>query len=98
MGITQKHKRDYIVTFPSKEDIQYYSRKTKKYVAVPWDCRIPRIQIHRTQAEKYQVKDTAPWLPCFCRGQLLDQCQKALLIPLQINCGWHLAFQGAVKS
>ncbi|XP_062062641.1 DIS3-like exonuclease 1 [Lepus europaeus] len=54
VGITQKHKRDYIVTFPSKEDIQYYSRKTKKYVAVPWDCRIPRIQIHRTQAEKYQ--------------------------------------------
>uniref|UniRef100_A0A5F9DUJ6 DIS3-like exonuclease 1 n=1 Tax=Oryctolagus cuniculus TaxID=9986 RepID=A0A5F9DUJ6_RABIT len=54
VGITQKHKRDYIVTFPSKEDILYYSRKTKKYLAVPWDYRIPRIRISRKQAEKYQ--------------------------------------------
>ncbi|XP_009902181.2 DIS3-like exonuclease 1 [Dryobates pubescens] len=54
VGIIQKNWRDYVVTFPSKEEIQPQSRNAQKVLVTPWDYRIPKIRISTQQAEALQ--------------------------------------------
>uniref|UniRef100_A0A8C5KS70 DIS3-like exonuclease 1 n=1 Tax=Jaculus jaculus TaxID=51337 RepID=A0A8C5KS70_JACJA len=54
VGILQKNWRDYVVTFPSKEEIQCQGRNAQKVLATPWDYRIPKIRISTQQAEALQ--------------------------------------------
>lgn len=55
VGIIQKNWRDYVVTFPSKEESQSQSRNAQKILVTPWDYRIPKIRISTQQAEALQV-------------------------------------------
>ncbi|KAJ3593004.1 hypothetical protein NHX12_005342 [Muraenolepis orangiensis] len=52
VGIVQRNWRDYVVTFPTKEDTQ--SRSSRRILATPWDQRIPKIRISTQQADALQ--------------------------------------------
>ncbi|XP_071610242.1 DIS3-like exonuclease 1 isoform X2 [Heliangelus exortis] len=54
VGIIQKNWRDYVVTFPSKEEILPQGRNAQKILVTPWDYRIPKIRISTQQAETLQ--------------------------------------------
>ncbi|CAM9412327.1 unnamed protein product [Bubo scandiacus] len=54
VGIMQKNWRDYVVTFPSKEESQSQGRNAQKILVTPWDYRIPKIRISTQQAEALQ--------------------------------------------
>ncbi|KFP22692.1 DIS3-like exonuclease 1, partial [Egretta garzetta] len=54
VGIIQKNWRDYVVTFPAKEESQSQGRNTQKILVTPWDYRIPKIRISTQQAEALQ--------------------------------------------
>ncbi|NWU96828.1 DI3L1 exonuclease, partial [Upupa epops] len=54
VGVIQKNWRDYVVTFPSKEESQSQSRNAQKILVTPWDYRIPKIRISTQQAEALQ--------------------------------------------
>uniref|UniRef100_A0A8D0H2Z5 DIS3-like exonuclease 1 n=1 Tax=Sphenodon punctatus TaxID=8508 RepID=A0A8D0H2Z5_SPHPU len=54
VGIIQKNWRDYVVTFPSKEENQSQGKNAQKIIVTPWDYRIPRIRISTQQAEALQ--------------------------------------------
>lgn len=55
VGIVQRNWRDYVVTFPPREELQTQSRNSQKVLVIPWDCRIPKIRISTQQAEALQV-------------------------------------------
>lgn len=68
VGIIQKNWRDYVVTFPSKEEIQPQSRNAQKVLVTPWDYRIPKIRISTQQAEALQVTgQKSSSILCSCR-------------------------------
>ncbi|XP_029601101.1 DIS3-like exonuclease 1 isoform X5 [Salmo trutta] len=54
VGILQRNWRDYVVTFPPKEETQSQSRNSQRILATPWDQRIPKIRISTQQADKLQ--------------------------------------------
>ncbi|XP_074862490.1 DIS3-like exonuclease 1 isoform X1 [Carettochelys insculpta] len=54
VGIIQKNWRDYVVTFPSKEESQSQGKNAQKILVTPWDYRIPKIRINTQQAEALQ--------------------------------------------
>nr|XP_008170669.1 DIS3-like exonuclease 1 isoform X1 [Chrysemys picta bellii] len=54
VGIIQKNWRDYVVTFPSKEESQSQGKNAQKILVTPWDYRIPKIRISTQQAEALQ--------------------------------------------
>ncbi|XP_049633626.1 DIS3-like exonuclease 1 isoform X2 [Suncus etruscus] len=54
VGILQKNWRDYVVTFPSKEEIQSQGKNAQKILVTPWDYRVPKIRISTQQAEALQ--------------------------------------------
>ncbi|XP_040536157.1 LOW QUALITY PROTEIN: DIS3-like exonuclease 1 isoform X2 [Gallus gallus] len=54
VGIIQKNWRDYVVTFPSREECQSQGRNAQKILVTPWDYRIPKIRISTQQAEALQ--------------------------------------------
>lgn len=54
VGIIQRNWRDYVVTFPPKEDIQSQGKNVRKILVTPWDYRIPKIRISTQQAESLQ--------------------------------------------
>ncbi|KAM4829706.1 DIS3-like exonuclease 1 isoform 3-T3 [Thomomys bottae] len=54
VGILQKNWRDYVVTFPSKEEIQSQGKNAQKVLVTPWDYRIPKIRISTQQAGALQ--------------------------------------------
>ncbi|XP_062845644.1 DIS3-like exonuclease 1 [Trichomycterus rosablanca] len=54
VGIVQRNWRDYVVTFPPREELQSQSRNSQKILVIPWDCRIPKIRISTQQAEALQ--------------------------------------------
>ncbi|XP_066512745.1 DIS3-like exonuclease 1 [Hoplias malabaricus] len=54
VGIVQRNWRDYVVTFPPKEELHSQSRNTQKILVIPWDYRIPKIRISTQQAEVLQ--------------------------------------------
>ncbi|POI25893.1 hypothetical protein CIB84_010357, partial [Bambusicola thoracicus] len=54
VGIIQKNWRDYVVTFPSREECQPQGRNAQKILVTPWDYRIPKIRISTQQAEALQ--------------------------------------------
>ncbi|XP_074090539.1 DIS3-like exonuclease 1 [Macrotis lagotis] len=54
LGILQKNWRDYVVTFPSKEEVQSQGKNAQKILVTPWDYRIPKIRISTQQAEALQ--------------------------------------------
>lgn len=55
VGILQKNWRDYVVTFPSKEEVQSQGKNAQKILVTPWDNRIPKIRISTQQTEALQV-------------------------------------------
>ncbi|XP_030915567.1 DIS3-like exonuclease 1 isoform X2 [Geospiza fortis] len=57
VGIIQKNWRDYVVTFPSKEESQSQGRNAQKVLVTPWDYRIPKIRISTQQAEALQMSE-----------------------------------------
>ncbi|XP_057344894.1 DIS3-like exonuclease 1 isoform X5 [Manis pentadactyla] len=54
VGILQKNWRDYVVTFPSREEVQSQGKNAQKILVTPWDYRIPKIRISTQQAEALQ--------------------------------------------
>ncbi|KAM9585745.1 DIS3-like exonuclease 1 isoform 1-T1 [Trichechus inunguis] len=54
VGILQKNWRDYVVTFPAKEEVQSQGKNAQKILVTPWDYRIPKIRISTQQAEALQ--------------------------------------------
>uniref|UniRef100_W5N8X4 DIS3-like exonuclease 1 n=1 Tax=Lepisosteus oculatus TaxID=7918 RepID=W5N8X4_LEPOC len=54
VGILQRNWRDYVVTFPPREEIQSQSRNSQRILVTPWDYRIPKIRISTQQAEALQ--------------------------------------------
>ncbi|ELW62387.1 DIS3-like exonuclease 1 [Tupaia chinensis] len=54
VGILQKNWRDYVVTFPSKEEVQSQGKNAQKILVTPWDYRIPKIRISTQQAAALQ--------------------------------------------
>ncbi|XP_068131120.1 DIS3-like exonuclease 1 [Hyperolius riggenbachi] len=54
VGVLQRNWRDYIATFPSKEEIQTQGKNAQKVLVTPWDYRIPRIRISTQQAGALQ--------------------------------------------
>ncbi|XP_067105156.1 DIS3-like exonuclease 1 isoform X1 [Osmerus mordax] len=54
VGVLQRNWRDYVVTFPPREDSQSQSRTSQRILAIPWDERIPKIRISTQQAETLQ--------------------------------------------
>ncbi|XP_059228306.1 DIS3-like exonuclease 1 isoform X3 [Mustela nigripes] len=54
VGILQKNWRDYVVTFPSKEEVQSQGKNAQKILVTPWDNRIPKIRISTQQTEALQ--------------------------------------------
>ncbi|XP_023568332.1 DIS3-like exonuclease 1 [Octodon degus] len=54
VGVLQKNWRDYVVTFPSREEVQCQGRNAQKILVTPWDYRIPKIRISTQQAEALQ--------------------------------------------
>jgi exoribonuclease R len=80
VGILQKNWRDYVVTFPSKEEVQSQGKNAQKILVTPWDYRIPKIRISTQQAEALQVAALASVLPLPLLA--FQQHQEALLFPL----------------
>lgn len=62
VGILQKNWRDYVVTFPSKEEVQSQGKNAQKILVTPWDHRVPKIRISTQQAEALQVAGVVPLL------------------------------------
>ncbi|MGH0140895.1 UNVERIFIED_CONTAM: hypothetical protein FKN15_049149 [Acipenser sinensis] len=58
VGIVQRNWRDYVVTFPPKEEVQSQGKNSQKILVTPWDYRIPKIRISTQQAEALQVRGT----------------------------------------
>ncbi|XP_047592556.1 DIS3-like exonuclease 1 isoform X3 [Lutra lutra] len=56
VGILQKNWRDYVVTFPSKEEVQSQGKNAQKILVTPWDNRIPKIRISTQQTEALQAE------------------------------------------
>ncbi|XP_072134063.1 DIS3-like exonuclease 1 isoform X2 [Mobula birostris] len=54
VGIIQRNWRDYVASFPPKEDIQSQGKNVRKVLVTPWDYRIPKIRITTQQAEYLQ--------------------------------------------
>ncbi|XP_037390155.1 DIS3-like exonuclease 1 isoform X1 [Pygocentrus nattereri] len=54
VGIVQRNWRDYVVTFPPREELKSQSRNSQKILVIPWDYRIPKIRISTQQAEALQ--------------------------------------------
>ncbi|KAM4631192.1 DIS3-like exonuclease 1 [Polymixia lowei] len=54
VGILQRNWRDYVVTFPPREETQSQSRNSQRILVVPWDQRIPKIRISTQQADALQ--------------------------------------------
>ncbi|XP_072888829.1 DIS3-like exonuclease 1 isoform X1 [Hemitrygon akajei] len=54
VGIIQRNWRDYVASFPPKEDIQTQGKNVRKVLVTPWDYRIPKIRITTQQAESLQ--------------------------------------------
>ncbi|KAM4748024.1 DIS3-like exonuclease 1 [Rhinophrynus dorsalis] len=54
VGVLQRNWRDYVVTFPTKEEIQTQGKNAQKILVTPWDYRIPKIRISTQQAESLQ--------------------------------------------
>ncbi|KAG8574971.1 hypothetical protein GDO81_009404, partial [Engystomops pustulosus] len=54
VGVLQRNWRDYVVTFPSKEETQTQGKNAQKVLVTPWDYRIPKIRISTQQAETLQ--------------------------------------------
>ncbi|XP_055982896.1 DIS3-like exonuclease 1 [Sorex fumeus] len=54
VGILQKNWRDYVVTFPSREEVQSQGKNAQKILVTPWDYRIPKIRISTQQAGTLQ--------------------------------------------
>lgn len=54
VGVLQRNWRDYVATFPSKEEIQSQGKNAQKVLVTPWDYRIPKIRISTQQAEALQ--------------------------------------------
>ncbi|XP_060611346.2 DIS3-like exonuclease 1 [Anolis sagrei] len=54
VGLLQKNWRDFVVTFPSKEESQSHGKAAQKVLVTPWDYRIPKIRISTQQAEALQ--------------------------------------------
>lgn len=54
VGVLQRNWRDYVATFPSKEETQTQGKNTQKVLVTPWDYRIPKIRISTQQAEALQ--------------------------------------------
>lgn len=75
VGILQKNWRDYVVTFPSKEEVQSQGKNAQKILVTPWDYRIPKIRISTQQAEALQVAAPA-LLFCLCLRWLLSSTGK----------------------
>ncbi|XP_075714430.1 DIS3-like exonuclease 1 isoform X1 [Rhinoderma darwinii] len=54
VGVLQRNWRDYVATFPSKEEIQTQGKNAQKVLVTPWDFRIPKIRISTQQAGALQ--------------------------------------------
>uniref|UniRef100_UPI003AACCDD1 DIS3-like exonuclease 1 isoform X2 n=1 Tax=Centroberyx gerrardi TaxID=166262 RepID=UPI003AACCDD1 len=54
VGILQRNWRDYVVTFPPREETQSQSRNSQRILVMPWDQRIPKIRISTQQADALQ--------------------------------------------
>ncbi|KAE8618468.1 hypothetical protein XENTR_v10009392 [Xenopus tropicalis] len=54
VGILQRNWRDYVATFPAKEDIETQGKNAQRVLVMPWDYRIPKIRISTQQAEALQ--------------------------------------------
>ncbi|XP_030044699.1 DIS3-like exonuclease 1 [Microcaecilia unicolor] len=54
VGVIQKNWRDYVATFPAKEETQSQGKNALKILVTPWDYRIPKIRISTQQAETLQ--------------------------------------------
>ncbi|XP_075063694.1 DIS3-like exonuclease 1 isoform X2 [Mixophyes fleayi] len=54
VGVLQRNWRDYVATFPSKEEIQSQGKNAQRVLVTPWDYRIPKIRISTQQAEALQ--------------------------------------------
>lgn len=54
VGILQRNWRDYVVTFPPREETQSQNRNSQRILATPWDQRIPKIRISTQQADTLQ--------------------------------------------
>ncbi|KAL7980201.1 hypothetical protein Chor_001469 [Crotalus horridus] len=54
VGILQKNWREYVVTFPSREENHSHGKNAQKVLVTPWDYRIPKIRISTQQAEALQ--------------------------------------------
>ncbi|KAM9311270.1 DIS3-like exonuclease 1 [Gastrophryne carolinensis] len=54
VGVLQRNWRDFVATFPSKEEIQTQGKNAQKVLVTPWDYRIPKIRISTQQAEALQ--------------------------------------------
>ncbi|XP_030620937.1 DIS3-like exonuclease 1 [Chanos chanos] len=54
VGILQRNWRDYVVTFPPREEVQSQGRNSQRILVIPWDYRIPKIRISTQQAEALQ--------------------------------------------
>ncbi|PIO31796.1 hypothetical protein AB205_0003320, partial [Aquarana catesbeiana] len=57
VGVLQRNWRDYVATFPYKEDTQTQGKNARKVLVTPWDFRIPKIRISTQQVEALQN----PW-------------------------------------
>ncbi|XP_073474406.1 DIS3-like exonuclease 1 [Aquarana catesbeiana] len=54
VGVLQRNWRDYVATFPYKEDTQTQGKNARKVLVTPWDFRIPKIRISTQQVEALQ--------------------------------------------
>ncbi|KAM4036792.1 DIS3-like exonuclease 1 isoform 1-T1 [Anomaloglossus baeobatrachus] len=55
VGVLQRNWRDFVATFPSKEETQTQGKNAQKVLVTPWDYRIPKIRISTQQAEALQA-------------------------------------------
>lgn len=104
VGIIQKNWRDYVVTFPSREESQPQGRNAQKVLVTPWDYRIPKIRISTQQAEALQVI----WQKCFvipCSYRIVWVLHAVMMFPLaktwvQIWIKWSLGerFNSCLKA
>ncbi|KAJ8417613.1 hypothetical protein AAFF_G00224560 [Aldrovandia affinis] len=54
VGILQRNWRDYVVTFPPRDEVQSQSHNSQRILVTPWDYRLPRIRISTQQADALQ--------------------------------------------
>ncbi|XP_072255223.1 DIS3-like exonuclease 1 [Pyxicephalus adspersus] len=67
VGVLQRNWRDYVATFPSKEETQTQGKNTQRVLVTPWDYRIPKIRISTQQVEALQMLWNCPKIKCFWR-------------------------------